>query len=335
VDEVLFRQPAPIDLSVIIVSWNAKDCLIGCLRSLLPELSFCRSEIIVVDNASTDGTAREIAEHFPQTIIIQNEHNIGFARANNLAIARAQGKWLCLMNPDVLILKGCIQNLCNYLAEHQEVGIAGPKVLNSDGHAQRSAMGFPSIWNSLCRALALDSLFPKIAFLNGFLMRHFQFDRIASVDVLNGCFWIVARNALEQVGVLDERFFMYAEDIDWCRRFHQKGYKVIFLPTAEIIHYGGKSSSQDPLRFYVEKQRANLQYLRKYHSAPVYWIFCFFIILHHLIRILANFCFCFSQMPKKNTARVKLHRSAACLRLMLSQAITLEHSAAAYDYDKG
>ena len=142
-----------------------------------------------------------------------------------------------------------------YMNEHPEIGMLGPQILDSNGNIQRSCMGFPTLWNTSCRALALDTLFPKSKLFGGYMMTFWPHDSIRDVNVINGCFWMVKREALDEVGLLDERFFIYAEDKDWCKRFWDAGWKVVYFPEAKAIHYGGASSSNAPIKFHIEMQK--------------------------------------------------------------------------------
>src|SRR5215475_5316322 len=245
-------------VSVIIVSWNARSYLLQCLESVLLSRSQCLKEIIVVDNASTDGSAEEVAARFPQVRLIRNAANLGFSRANNIGIRASTGKYVCLMNSDIKVLGRCLDILGEYTEAHEKIGMVGPKILEGDGRTQPSCRGFPKLWNMFCRALAVDALLPRWEIFNGYLLRHWEQNATRDVDILSGCFWFIRREALESVGLLDEGFFMYGEDMDWCKRFWKAGWRVVFVPQGEAIHYGGKSSTNAPVRFYIEKQRADL-----------------------------------------------------------------------------
>lgn len=308
-------------VSVIIVSWNAREYLMQCLASLTPAVCRYPMEIIVVDNASSDGSAEAVASAFPQVHLLRNPANLGFARANNLGIAASTGRYACLVNSDVKVLPDCISRLVDFCEEHPTVGMVGPRIIGRDGNLQRSCRGFPGVWNMFCRALALDAFFPGSRWLSGFLLSHWPQDSLRQVDMLTGCFWLVRRQALAQVGPLDERFFMYGEDMDWCKRFWLKGWQLIFVPSAEAIHYGGASSSNAPVRFYIERHRADLQYWDKHHSRPA--VFCFFLIccLHLVLRALGYSLAFVIKSRARATCGSKVKRSVACLKWMLSDGI--------------
>ena len=310
-----------ITVSVIIVSWNARDYLNQCLRSLSSKVCRYPMEIIVVDNASSDGSAECVEREFPHVQLIRTGSNLGFGKANNIGISRSSGQYVCLVNSDVKVLPDCITRLVDYCEQHPTVGMVGPRIIGGDGKLQRSCRGFPGVWNSFCRALALDSIFPRCKWFNGFLLYHWPQDSLRQVDMLTGCFWLVRRQALAQVGLLDERFFMYGEDMDWSKRFWLKGWPLTFIPSAEAIHYGGASSANAPVRFYIERHRADLQYWRKHHSPPA--VFCFFLIccLHLVLRAIGYSLAFVIKSQERVICGSKVKRSVACLKWMLGDGI--------------
>jgi GT2 family glycosyltransferase len=206
---------------------------------------------------------------FPDVRLIRNQRNVGFAAANNIGIKRARGKYVALINSDVVILSGCFDRLLEYMELHVDVGIIGPKILWPDGTLQNSCRKFPSLWNNFCTITGLRLLFPKSGFFSGEHMRYFEHDRLCCVDYLVGCFLLVRRSAMVEVGLLDEQFFMYAEEVDWCKRFWDSKWRVIFSPGAQAIHVGRGSSSNQPARFALEQERAVIKYWAKHHSPIV------------------------------------------------------------------
>lgn len=305
-------------ISVIIVSWNARDYLLRCLASLEAYGDGLISETIVVDNASADDSVARVRAEFPTVTIIEPGQNLGFARGNNLGIRLARSKYLCLVNSDAELLPGCLSTLVTHLEAHPRIGLIGPRVEGADGTAQDRPRGFPTLWNMFCLALALDALRPKSRLLGGYLRRAWPIDEIMPAEVLSGCFWLARREAVEEVGGLDENYFMYGEDIDWCRSFHERAWQVVFHPGARAIHHGGKSSANAPVRFYLEMQRANLQYWRKYHgptAAAGYYLIC---LLHQSIRLLAYGTRALLSRRSDATRRAKLERSWHCLGWLMS-----------------
>jgi GT2 family glycosyltransferase len=314
-----------VDLSIIIVSWNARDHLLKCLQSLQRYLPGRSVEILVVDNASTDGSQEAVRRDYPAVKLTCNEENYGFAKANNIGIAHSAGTYVCLVNSDVELIEDCFTKLIGYLELQQTVGLVGPQILDSRRAIQRSAMGFPTLWNTLCRALALDRLFPGSRMFGGLLMTYWSHDTLREVDVINGCFWVVRREALARVGLLDERFFIYAEDTDWCRRFRDDGWKVVYLPYAQAVHYGGGSSVNAPSRFYLEMQRANLQYWRKYHNLPQTYLYLGIALLHHSVRFFGEVArYAFRSEANRPVARMKISRSRLLIAWVLRTFLRTE-----------
>jgi GT2 family glycosyltransferase len=303
-------QPA---VSIVIVTWNGKGYALECLSSLRNHGTSAVIETIVVDNASTDGTSEAIRQLFPTVKLIQNKSNFGFAKANNIGMILTKGKYLCLINSDVTIPPGCLAKMSAYMEQNPDVGILGPKMLSPDGAVGHSVMRLPTVWNTLCCALGLHLIFNNSRTLGGFLMSGFCYDGIEDVEVLTGWFWMVRQCALEEVGPLDEQFFMYGEDIDWCHRFRRAGWRVVFYPGAEALHLGAASSDKEPMRFYVEMRRANLQYFRKHHGWYGWFGFLVATWLHELVRIAAYAALLLFKTTDRQEASCKIERSLACL----------------------
>jgi GT2 family glycosyltransferase len=309
-----------MDISIIIVSWNAKDYLDDCLNSIIQETIEYNTKIIVVDNASSDGSPEMVQEKYPSVTLICNQTNLGFAKANNVGIKQSTGEYIFLINSDVTLISGCINQMIAYMEQHTGIGILGPKILDKDRKSQRSCMEYPTLWNVFCRTFALDVCFPHSRMFSGLLMKYWSHDNVRSVDTLNGCFWMVRRDALNQVGLLDERFFIYGEDIDWCKRFRDAGWDVVFFPGAQAIHYGGASSSNAPVRFYVEMQRANLQLWKKHHKRVTQLGFTILIWIHQILRV-SGYAITYAFKPRERiTAQFKIHRSMACMRWMMNSS---------------
>ena len=303
-------------LALVVVTWNAKKYVDLCLRSL-DQVEAMPLEIIVVDNASTDGTPELIASEFKRFKLIRNIDNLGFAKANNIGIRSSSGQYICLVNSDVTVPIGCLSNLVNYLESNPGVGMVGPQMLGPDGNVRRSTMRFPSLLSSIGRALALDR-FPLVSRLVGSqLVADFAHDRTADVDILNGWFWVVRREALNQVGLLDEQFFMYGEDMDWCLRFRKAGWGVVFYPDANAIHFGGGSSSAAPVRFHIEKYRADFQYWRKHHGVIALAVYAGIVFLNNLLRMIGYLAINLVRPKRKAESAAKVRRSWALLKWMV------------------
>jgi GT2 family glycosyltransferase len=271
-------------------------------------------EIIIVDNASTDGSPEAVEIKYPDVRLIKNNHNYGFARGNNIGIKESNGRYICLINSDVKVLSNCLTRLYEYIENNQSIGIISPRILNSDITIQCTCRHFPSLWNSFCSATALYRLFPQSEAFSGDQMFYFKHDAILSVEVLAGCFLMVRREAFEQAGYLDDQFFMYAEDIDWCKRFHQAGWQIVFFPDAEAIHYGGASSANSPLRFSVAQEKSLFQYWAKHHGTiSRFALFCI-IILQHTLRIISESLLYVFKPTTRARNQLQLQKHFSCLR---------------------
>jgi GT2 family glycosyltransferase len=307
-----------MEISIVVVTWNCVGYLPAFFGSLAGFMNAPSTEVIVVDNASTDGTSAFIKASFPSVRLIENPHNEGFAKANNIGLARARGELIALVNPDVKLLPGCFERMVELMRQRTDVGLLGPQMLGADGMVHRSTMRFPNLYNVFWGALALDALFPRARMFHSYLTREFDHDETREVEVLNGWFWMTRRRAFEQVGGLDETFFMYGEDIDWSLRFHNAGWKLMFLASATAVHFGGGSSSNAPVRFFIEQQRALLLYFKKHHSRVQYAGVVGSSCLHHLVRIAGHSVGYGFRHSQRESARFKIRRSAACIRWLLA-----------------
>jgi GT2 family glycosyltransferase len=262
-------------LSIVIVSWNVREDLRECLQSLLRDegsrLESGEIEIIVVDNASTDGTAEMVNLEFPQVKLLVNSQNLGYTKANNIGINHSRGKYILLLNPDTIVHQGALQALIDCAESHPEAGIIGAKLLNPDGSVQRSARSFPDIGAGLFRNTFLGRLFPNNPFVRRYLLADFGYDEVREVDWVSGAAMLVRRDLIERIGGLDERFWAYCEDVDLCWRAWQAGYKVLFCPNAVITHKVGRSSDQRLVPSLIQHHKSMwLFYLKNYrHRYPL------------------------------------------------------------------
>lgn len=226
-----------MDLSIVIVNWNTRDMLRDCLATVFAGLGTLKAEVMVVDNASTDGSLAMLETEFPQVIRIANAENRGFAAANNQALARARGRHMLLLNTDTLVHGDVLSAAVAHLDANPDIGVLGPRVLNRDGSTQVSATAFPTLPRLLGQTLGLN----RVPALDGYRLS--GWDRLSAreVEVISGCAMFVRAEAMREVGLLDEAFFFYGEETDWCRRFALAGWKVVFAPVGEITHFGGGS----------------------------------------------------------------------------------------------
>jgi hypothetical protein len=304
------------DISAIIVNWNTKDLLLESVRTAIETTVRHRLEIVVIDNGSTDGSLEAIRAQ-NNIRLISNNVNLGFAAANNLGIRAATGKYICLINSDVEVLDGCLDRMCDYMDEHPEIGLLGPRVLNKDLTLQRSCTELPSVRNTFTQAFMLDKILPRLKWARSRFMVDFDHATICDVEVMSGCCLFVRRSALTMVGELDQRFFIYKEDVDLCKRFADAGWKVRFYPTARIIHYGGASSSATPARFLIEMEKANREYWRKHHSGFACGTVMAVTVAYYLIRIWGWILSHILRLHDSETNKKMITRYSVCLRWLL------------------
>jgi hypothetical protein len=292
------------DISVIIVNWNTKALLLDCVESLYQTTRKSSLEIIVVDNASADGSVVALRERFPKVQIIVNEDNLGFAKANNIGIKQAKGLYVCLVNSDVKALDGVLDKMRTYMESHPEIGALAPKTFFGDMQIQKNCREFPTLSNVFCEAFFLNKLFPKIAFFRGRDMVRCDYDTVMEIEALSGCFLMVRQEVIAQVGLLDERFFFYSEDVDWCKRIHDAGWKLVHYPEAEAIHFGQGSSDSAPIRFRLEMLKANWQYWRKHKNILECLVFRLIELIGTLGRAVAWFAISLVESKRRSTAKM-------------------------------
>lgn len=237
-----------MDLSIIIVNYNVKEFLQNLIYSIHKASNNLKVEIIVVDNASSDGSVEFIREKFPEVILIANEKNVGFSAANNIGLKIAKGKFLLLLNPDTLVQEDTFNNLIEFFNKTNDAGLVGCKILNPDGTLQLACRrGFPGPWTSFCKVTGLSSLFPNSKLFARYNLTFLNENETYEVDAISGSFMMFARGVYEKVGGLDEQFFMYGEDLDLCYRVQKAGFKNYYVHTTQIIHYKGESTKRSGL----------------------------------------------------------------------------------------
>lgn len=226
-----------MDLSIVIISWNTRDMLRDCLHSVYDGLGKLRAEVIVVDNASTDGSAAMVDAEFPAVRLLVNVRNRGFAAANNQGFRMARGRHVLLLNSDTLVLGQVLPAMVEWMDAHPAVAVMGPRVLNRDGSMQVSSTRFPTLGKLALQTLGLT----RFSAFDTYRMQGWDRRDERAVEVISGCCMLVRASAMAKVGPLDDSFFFYGEETDWCRRFADAGWQVVFAPVGEIIHFGGGS----------------------------------------------------------------------------------------------
>jgi len=262
-------SPNQPDLSIVIVNWNVHDLLRACLASVFASQGCSpglQVEVIVVDNASQDGSPQMVATEFPQARLIANTENQGFTKGNNQGLAISRGRHVLLLNPDAEVVGSALATMVRYLDEHPAAGVVGPQLRYPDGRLQSSRRRFPTLATAFLESTILQQWFPDNPVLRRYYMEDQPDDAIQTVDWVVGACLMARRAAIEQVGFLDEGFFMYSEELDWCRRFKAAGWEVVYLPTAVVIHHEGRSTAQVVPARHIHFHTSKVRYFRKYHG---------------------------------------------------------------------
>ncbi len=263
---ILNQTIGRVELTVVIVSYNVKFYLEQCLISLRRALRGIEAEIFVVDNASTDGSVDYLAERFPDISLISSNHNLGFARANNIAIRQSTGRFVLLLNPDTIVGETVIRTVIDFLKTHDRVGGVGVRMMTDCGtDAKESRRGLPTPCTAFYKMSGLCARFPNSSRFAHYYMGHLSWDRSAEIEVVSGAFFAVQRTVIEEVGLLDEDYFMYGEDIDLSYRLLKNGYHNWYLPV-RILHYKGESTQKSSFRYVHVFYSAMFIFFRKHYS---------------------------------------------------------------------
>jgi N-acetylglucosaminyl-diphospho-decaprenol L-rhamnosyltransferase len=281
-------EATAIDLSVVIVNWNVRDLLARCLRSILdsarlvagksddggsavwrlegPDLPPCSVEVIVVDSASEDGSVEMVRRDFPRVGLYASQENLGYTGGNNLGIRASRGRYVLLLNPDTEVLGAALPAMVAYMDAHPEVGALGPQLLWPDGSVQSSRRRFPSLATALVESTFLQKWFPR----NPVLVRYYVLDRpddaVSEVGWVSGACLLARRAAIDAVGLLDDGYFMYSEEMDWQKRMQGAGWRVVYYPAAQVVHHEGKSSEQVVALRHIRFGRSKVRYFNKHHG---------------------------------------------------------------------
>lgn len=275
------QQP---QLSIIIVSWNVKELLRKCLHSIQTHLNTFPYEVVVVDNASTDGSADMVVHEFPQIDLILNKENIGFGRANNLGLAKAQGTYILFLNDDTEFKDARITQAMEYIQQHPLTGLVGVHLINPDGSNQPSVRHFPKVGDQLFYLLKLHVVFPQAKVLRRYLAQDFNYTQTAKVDQVMGAAMLAPTQLMKELGGFDPKYPNWFEEVDLCRRVQQKGLEVRYLPVTDILHVKGASFAQHrPLKL----QRVFNYSMRKYFTTWEPWWASSLISLVQPISLLA------------------------------------------------
>ena len=264
-------------LSIVLVNWNTRDLLTQCLESLIGDHEIMirghgwqsadqadsGTDVLVVDNASSDGSAAMVQDRFPWVQLIENKDNVGFATASNQGIRYTQGRYVLLLNSDTQVRPGALDALVGFMEVTPQAGATGPRLLNADGSLQPSCHPLPTPGREFWRLFFLDRIWRRATYP----MHRWDATAPRQVDVIQGACLLLRRDALTQVGLLDEQYFMYSEEVDLCFRLAQAGWERWWVPGAEVIHFGGQSTRQMAEAMYLQLYRSKVQFYRK-HGSP-------------------------------------------------------------------
>jgi GT2 family glycosyltransferase len=287
------------ELSVCIVNWNTRQDLEEALRSVLESNPDLDIEVIVLDNASRDGSADMVGERFPAVTLIQSPDNVGFARGYNRAAGEARGRCLLILNPDTVVQPHALARLVEFMDSHPDAGAAGSRLLNSDGSLQFSCRRFPTPMAAVLRNTVFGRMLPRNSFTRDYLMQDRDHSSTQQVDWVSGAAMCIRREAWDQVGGFDEGYFMYAEDMDLCLRLQQAGWRICYVPEAVIVHRIGRSSDQRPLAMVIQFHRSMARFYRKHYARlwpwglrllPIagIWLRALLVMVQILVRRLAD-----------------------------------------------
>lgn len=285
------RSPARMLLSVVVVTYQSRDHILACLRSIDADRGALAAEVLVLDNASADGTADLVRREAPGVRVIETGGNLGYAKAVNRGIAESAGGAVLVLNPDCIVRPGALAALTGWLDAHPRCAVAAPRIRNPDGTIEWSARSYPGALTFLFnRYSLLTRLFPGNPWSRSYLLSDWDHDSARSVDWVSGAAMCVRRAAIDEVGGMDEAFFMFNEDVDWCRRFTQAGWSVDYEPRAEVVHAIGASKGRVSEKVILERHRGMIHYLRKHHPTNpiVEWAAASLIMARARLMLAAN-----------------------------------------------
>ncbi len=283
--------PARMHLSVLVVTYQSRDHILACLRSIDADRGSRVTEVLVLDNASADGTPDLVRREHASARVIETGGNLGYAKAVNRGIAESSGDVVLVLNPDCIVQPGMTDSLLRWISMHPRCAVSAPRILNSDGSVEWSARSYPGALTFLFnRYSLLTRLFPGNPWSRRYLLSDWDHSSHRSVDWVSGAAMAVRREAIEQVGGMDEAFFMFNEDVDWCRRFTLAGWSIDYLPDAQVVHAIGASKGYVSEKVILERHRGMIHYFRKHHpsNAVVEWAVAKLIMVRARLMLAAN-----------------------------------------------
>jgi len=296
-----------MDLTISIVNLNTKYLLEQCLNSIYDNVSEIGFEVFIVDNGSNDGSVQMVKEKFPWVKLIENISNVGFARANNQVINKSKSRYILLINSDTILLPGTLATMVGFMDSHPAAGIVGCKLVYGDGTLQRSARRFPTIFDDISESFYLDRFFPRSRIFSRHNLGFWEYDEIREVDWVSGACLMVRKEAIQDIGLLDERFFMYSEEMDWCFRMRKCGWKVYYKPNAQVVHFEGVSSLHKPEWMYIMLHRSQYLFRRKHYGRLSGVLFLIIALLGNVFKLCLWWLAYIMKIKKQEIAIEKMH----------------------------
>lgn len=278
-------------LSNIIISYNNSAVIVDCIDSIYKTVKGIEHEIIVVNNSASDDGIKAVKQNFSKTKLIQNEINVGFAKANNQAAKLAKGDILLFLNPDIILTGGAVSSMLTYYNSNQNIGVLGPKMFNIDGTLQYSCRSFPGVWTGLFNRYSLMSkLFPNNRYTKNYLLVDFDHNETKEVDWLSGSCMMISRSIFLKVGLFDENYFIFNEDVDLCKRIKTHGYKIIYYPNSKVYHHITSSNARVSSKVIIKRHLGMSYYFKKHHykNIGIRFFVNFFIALRCFSQLLFN-----------------------------------------------
>ncbi len=302
-----------MDVSIIVINWNGRELLARCLQCVQATVKRVDYEVIVVDNASTDGSQEMVKSNFPDTRLIENTQNVGFAKANNQGMGIAQGRYVLLLNSDAFVKDGTIDTMVAFMDSHPDAGMAACKLLYEDGTVQPSCSHFPSLETEFYTAVGLEKLFPNSRVFGKYQMRYWDHNDVREVDVILGAFMMVRREVIAQIGVMDDSFFMYSEEVDWCYRCKKAGWKIYATPETDAVHIWGGTSQQVRAEMIVQLYLSRVKFFRKHYGNLSANLLKLILGLNFVMRVIPGYAY---YLTRSNPQAIQKHQ--AFRRLLVS-----------------
>jgi len=289
--------------SFVVICYNNRTLIGDCIESIYRHVTDGDFEIFVSDNGSTDGSVEYIRKEFPDVSIVENGRNLGFARANNAALKRAAGAYYVLLNSDARLTPGALEIMREYMETHRDTAVAGGALVHEDGSPQNSVAAYPSLLTEIGAKFLLKLLFPK-----RYPGKVHRYPEPVDVDSIIGACMVVRRSAVEKVGMLDEGYFFFIEETDWCYRMKQAGYRVVTVPQARIIHLQGKTAGRYPVRVKIEYYRSLFLFMEKHRGRLYRACFIFGVFLKNMISLIVHKTAAYATLGKGKRAAEKAKR---------------------------